>query len=883
MTNQELIDYFKYRCEKGFTQRGLDKLSSEQQKVYRDRLEYEVEVIIDFGFAGYFLIVEDILNFARENKIPAGPGRGSIGGSLVGYCLEITQVDPIQYNLIFERFLNPGRIGGGGGLCDIDLDFSREHREQIIEYIENKYGTDSVVRIGTFGTMRAKNAIKNVARALGHPYEVGEYLSKLLLPSKHGKPRPLSESIEKVPDLQDHYNKQGAYGEVLHWAEKFEGLVNSVGVHAAGIVISDTPVTSNIPVFIGRGGEITAQWEMNNLENLGYVKFDILGLDTLTRIYYCLKSIKDRHNIDLDIDNIDREDQTVYEALRQGNVLGIFQLETNPGMRDLVVQVRPTRLEDLSAIIASFRPGPLQSTGLNDYLAVRSGKKEPEYLVPELEPILRDTSGYLIYQEQALNIAKELAGYDLKNADLLRRAIGKKKQEEMAEHENKFKEGCEGNNLPADKVNILWEQIKAHADYSFNAAHSLEYSLIAYQTAWLKTYYPLEWMCAVMTCENDKDQMIRYIAECKRLGILISPPDINKSNREFTIDGDSIVFGLAPIKNIGEGPVTNILEEKELNGKYTNFLDFLKRVNLSKVNRLKVESLVKAGAFDSIAPNRKSLLVAAEKYWEYRKQLKSFESKLITYMNRKEKAKQRLNNIEAGVLSDKGRPLKPLKNPPYPEEPETPTIIHLEETDQEQLLEDEHTLLGYYITEHPLDSYEIDDRLMSVEQIRQLTDNGEVSLVVIVSSMIERITKKKQQKMASLVLEDKTGYIDAVAFPKTYERYKKYFEERKPLMIYGYLDVIQGEETNISKIKVGKVQELSKIVPRIEKKKDEIQDLRVKIDELEAILPYLKSEKNGSIRVRLVGIGESGVEVSFPRIFNMNKISLNKIKEQHNG
>jgi DNA polymerase-3 subunit alpha len=865
-----LKEYFKFQCKKGFSRRFPDFSSwpAEKQQQYRNRIEYEIEVILDFEFEGYFCIVQDILQWCRKNNIPIGCGRGSISGSLVAYCMEITEVDSIQYNLIFERFLNPGRRGeGAGGLCDIDMDFSREHRDQVLEYVANKYGQECVCRIGTFGLMRAKNAVRNVARVLGHPYSVGDELSKLLLPPIHGKPQSLKTSIDKVPELKEHYNKQGAYGEILRIAERFEGLVNSIGVHAAGLIIAPHNLGSYIPMFRGKDGEVTAQWEMNNLEAAGYVKFDFLGLDTLTRFHYALKLIKQRHNIDLDISTIDREDSKVFEEIRTGNTLGMFQLEQTTGIKDLTLQVRPEKLEDLSAILATYRPGPLSSPKLGDYLACRAGEKTPEYPFPELEPILRETSGFLIYQEDLIRMAVDLAGYDLATADDFRKACAKKLPEKMAKHESKFKSGCAKNNLPSDKVNEIWELVQAFAAYCFNKSHSIAYSLITYQTAYLKTHYPAEWMCAVMVCDADnKDQMIKYISECRRMGIEVLPPDINKSNSTFSIDEKGrIVFGLSPIRNLGHGPVESVLSERCARGNYSSLIDFLERVDLGKINKLKVESLIKSGCFDYADKNRNSLLALVERYWNYKTKLKAYENKLVTYHKRKEKYVQRLKDIESGKTK-----AKPLKDPVLPERPEIPSVLSAPPQSDDERLKEEHYLLGFYINEHPLDSFDLRGAIQ-IDRMKQLTDSGEVTLACVIAGKQEITTKKKKQKMAFLTLEDQTGQIESVAFAKTWSKYQELLESGDPLYIYGFLEVTQGETENLCKIRIGKVQKLSSVARRLSKKKKTIPNLLVKSDKIKEIAEWLKDQENGTIEVRPVIELYSGNHITLSKVVKIDK------------
>ena len=865
---QELIEYFKYQCKKGFNKRFPDFSSwpAEKQKQYRDRLEYETKIVLDMGFAGYFLIVWDMVKYCLDNDIPVGLSRGSAASSIICYCLYITYLDPIEWHLPFERFLNPSRVS----MPDIDQDISALHREQVVRYIESKYGVDCVLNIGTFGLMRAKNAIKNVARVLGHPYQVGDELSKLLLPPIHGKPQSLKTSIEKVPELKEHYNKQGAYGEILRIAERFEGLVNSVGVHAAGKIVAGQSLKNKIPAFLGKEGEPTAQWEMNSLEALGYVKFDILGLNTLSKIYLCIQEIESRYDIKINIHELNYKDKEVFKTFCSGNLESIFQFETSQGMKDLCVQVRPSELKDLAALVAIFRPGPLGSDGLSGYLEWRQHGVKPQYLIPELEPILSSTGGMLVFQEQAMKIATDLCGYTGPESDNLRKIIGKKLPEKMTIEEPKFKDGWVAQGHPREAVDILWSQLLDFASYSFNLSHAAAYGTTAYITAYFKTHYPAEWMLASMICDaNNNDQMIKYISECRRMGLEVSPPDINRSQNTFSIDEKGrIVFGLSPIRNLGEGPVSSIIDERVARGKYKDLTDFLARTDLSKINKLKVESLVKSGCFDYTGKNRNSLLSFVEKYWDYKSSLKPYESKLVTYHKRKEKYLQRLKDIKEGKTKAKS-----LKEPELPERPQIPKVPSLPVLDIEDRLREEHHLLGFYIDEHPLDSYDLRGQIQ-IDRMKQLTDSGEITFACMVAGKQEITTKTKKQKMAFLTLEDQTGQIEGVAFAKVWSKYQKLFESGEPLYVYGYLEITQGETDNLAKIRIGKVQKLSSVARKLPRKKSSLQNLLVKSDKLQDTINWLKCSKDGTIEVRPVIELLSGNKVILSKVFKVDKEKL---------
>ena len=867
-----LNDYFSFKCFKGLEAKQLD-----ENQDYIDRLNYEISVIHEMGYAGYFLIVQDFINWAKNNDIYVGPGRGSGAGSLACYCLNITNLDPLKLGLIFERFLNPARLS----MPDIDVDFEKRYRDRVINYITKKYGEDRVAHIGTFHLQRAKAAVRNVARTLGHPYSVGDELSRLLLEPIHGKPQNLETSIDKVKKLKQYSNTEGPQSETLRWARKLEDIISSVGVHASGIVISNESLYNTVPLFLGKSGEVTTQWEMKNIEQYGLIKFDFLGLDALNKIHRCVDLIKERHNQEIDINSIDLEDPEIYKNLRQGNATGVFQLEASSGMRDLLVQIRPTCLEDLIALVAIYRPGPLGSDYKKTYLKIRAGTAEPTYLIPELEPILKPTEGWIIYQEQVLEIVKQLAGYSMAEADLLRRAIGKKETETLNQQEKGFKKGWADNGYPPKKANKVWNDIVAFSDYAFNKSHAAAYAYITYQTAWLKTHYPREFMCAVMISESgNRDEMIKCLAECKRIGIQVLPPDINHSKNLFYVDAeDNIRFGLSPIKNLGETPVSAIMKERE-KSLFLGFKDFCQRVDLGVISKLKIESLVRAGCFDSFGENRASLLQTISNVWDYKKNHKSYEKKMETFHRKVAAYHQRLEDIANDIKSDKGKELKPLKEPLLPEEPPFPEIVDLEELKKQELHQAEYELLGFYVTSHPLDGFNpkiYAKNFLSIEVIKECTTKITTNLGAVISN-VKEITTKARKSMAFLVLEDLTGSIEAVCFPRHYNRYKELLTEGAPLVFHGKIEVTSTENEKISKFIVEKVDQLELLLDSSKN----TTHIECPLPHAESLIELLKRYKGNEGEVSVSFIAADGTRFNPLYCFKTNENIKEFIAEMNN-
>jgi len=1100
MTDLDL--YFRFKCEKGLEAKGLAS-----NPEYRKRLDYEIGVIIECGFPGYFLVVSDLLNWARTNQIPIGPGRGSSAGSLAVYCLEITQLDPIKYGLIFERFLSTSRVAPP----DIDLDICELRRNEVISYVEEKYGKEQVSHIGTVGTLKAKGAIRDIARTLGLSYDLGDKLAKMTLEPIEGKPQPLTTCYEKVVELKNlRWGEPSDAKTILEWAEKVEERPRHVGVHPSGILISDQPISQVAPLYLGKDGVVATQWDMRDVEEVGLVKFDFLGLRALTTIDRCLKLIKKNYGKDIDIRNVSVDDPKVYKLLQAGDTAGLFQIETSGGMKDLLIQIRPTCLEDLAMLLAIYRPGPLclsgdtkiltcidagasekthrnfayknikdiyenwqkkekgliknkiknifsfnsfekkleknkikkvfksgekpvykikiqtglsstnrkyvprkrcqrkteyikstlehrfltldgwkqlkelevgeyiaivhhscfgakrskkntyglknfqniafrnykyqcifcswdkgsldvnhdegnrktnndpsnlsflcpnhhrlftegkislqeikkekekfklpyndqimfvkyigleysgieetfdlevgdphhnfiagdfivhnSSNALQHYLQVRSGETTPSYLVPELEPILKRTDGFLIYQEQILEICKELAGFTLFEADLVRKAVGKKLLDKMIAQQEKFVKGCIKNGISERNAKAIFEDIKGFASYGFVKAHAISYSYITYLTAWLKTYYPLELICACLISDSDEsDKIIQYINHCQEKGIFCLGPSVNESETGFSVTPDkkAIRFGLSAVKNLGK-PVSEIIRERENRGPFTSILDFCNRMDLSKFNKKKLESLVLAGAFDSTGGwSRASLLGAIDNVLEYKEENKKYESKNETFLKRMAAFEVRQNEIalyDADPVSFKKRPPM-LKFPEEPIKPVLPSIPKIEELPTMELLRQEKELLGYYLSGHPLDEV-IEKSKITISMIKENAGTKQRVFFIAIPSSIEEITtKKKKQKMAYLVLEDKTGTIQGIIFPKQFSQYSNLIDLTTPAKYEGEVEITETDVGKSVKLMILSITELPSMKVMDQKPVNAVLDLSKAEDIIKELVP----------------------------------------------
>ena len=776
--NESLNEHFHNLCLKGFEKKirhiatTYDVFPDEFRQKYKDRLNYELKVIQETGFAGYFLIVSDFIAFAKGQDIPVGPGRGSAAGSLVAYCLDITNIDPIKYDLIFERFLNPERIS----MPDIDVDFCIEGREKVIQYVTERYGKDNVAQIITFGTMKSRAAVRDVGRALGFPYAEVDRIAKLI-------PAALDMSIEQAlkdePRLKELYDKEPPITELIDNAMVLEGLARHASTHAAGIVISNTPLVDHLPLYRGAKGETVTQYPMKSIEKIGLIKFDLLGLKTLTIIDNVIKMLKAR-DISLDINNIPLNDTKTYELLSSGNTSGIFQLESR-GMRDLLVKLKPSKFEDIIALIALYRPGPLMSGMMEEFIRRKNNPALIKYETGLLEEVLRDTYGVIVYQEQIMKIASRLANFSQSEADALRKAISKKVPEQLESYREQFTQGCAANTVKPDVAARIYDVILRFGQYGFNKSHSAAYALVAYQTAFLKTHHYLPFMAAILTNEvGDTDSLIRYIAECRDSGVTILPPDVNESDRPFTIVDDKIRFGLSGIKNVGDAALDSILNVRNESGPFTSFLHFCSLVESRKVNKKVVESLVKAGCFDTMGLKRAHLVSMVRDKWERLQRKNGGNGQQMDMFGSK-------SWVEAEEPGSAGDEL------PY-----------------EEILLGEKEALGFYFSQHPLASLSTEIKRITPHDsasIKELDTADDVSIVGIVNGYRE-ITTKRGDRMASIMLEDTKGIVEAIIFPDLLSKHLLDLKSERPLVISGTVEKTEDGATKVRAKQITMLQDI---------------------------------------------------------------------------
>ena len=755
---EDLETYLRRRTYEGFEERWSE-ISARYEEVppqlrdsYLERIKVELEIICPMGFAGYFLIVSDFINYAKNQKIPVGPGRGSAAGSLVAYCLKITDIDPLPYDLLFERFLNPERIS----MPDMDIDFCMNRRDEVIRYVREKYG--HVSQIITFGKMKAKAVIRDVGRVLDLAYGEVDKIAKLVPNTLN---ITLQEALQQEPRLQELEKQDPGVKRLLQIARSLEGLTRHASMHAAGVVIADRALTEFCPLYKGPDNEVITQFDMKGVEKIGLVKFDFLGLKTLTVLDVAVKILKRTRGIDLKLSEIDLADPKVYQSLCQGDGLGIFQLESS-GMRDLLVRLKPNCFEDIIALVALYRPGPLGSGMVDDFINRKHGKTEITYELPQLEPILKSTYGVIVYQEQVMQIASALASYSLGEADLLRRAMGKKKPEEMAKQRERFLEGAKANKVPPKKAEKIFDLMAKFAEYGFNKSHSAAYALVSYQTAYLKTHYTVEYMASLLTHEmQNTDKILVYINDCRERGISILPPDVNASYKFFSVEGPGeIRFGLAAVKGVGDTAIESVMEAREAGGKFQTLFDFCERVDLRRANKKVLESLIKCGAMDGMgerAPLMAALDIAMD--WGIR--------------HRDEK---RVGQTSMFAL--------------LPAHEAVPQLPNTAEWPEGEKLAFEKEALGFYITGHPLRRYKDQiQRLASFDtrKCAQAVDKSEVGLCGMVVAMKEILTKKGA-RMAFLTLEDLTGTIEVVVFSDLFAQSASLLKSDVPLFVKGNVD-----------------------------------------------------------------------------------------------
>jgi len=774
---QDSDTLFSQSVRQGFEQR-LRRLKQKnpliEEALYRRRLDYEISVIQEMGFSSYFLIVADFIRYAKENNIPVGPGRGSAAGSLVAYSLGITDLDPIAHGLIFERFLNPARKS----MPDIDVDFCIDGREDVYKYVVDKYGGgDYVAQIITFGKLKTRAVIRDVGRALDIPLAEVDAIAKMVPDILNIS---LDEALEREPRLVELTRQKTEIDELIKICRVLEGLPRHASTHAAGVVIADKPLVDYMPLYRGKKGEVVTQYDMKIVEKIGLVKFDFLGLRNLTVIANTLRLIADHGRTPPDLDNIELTDAATYRLLSAGDTTGVFQLESS-GMKDLLVRLKPETFDDVIALVALYRPGPMESGMIDDYVARKHGKKKVAYLLPQLEPILKETYGVIVYQEQVMKIANDLANYSMAEADDLRKAMGKKIVSIMAEHRQRFVNGAAENGIAAEQAAPIFSLMEKFGGYGFNKSHSAAYALIAYQTAYLKAHFPVEFMASLLTSEmHSTDGVVKYIAECRSHGISVLPPDINYSDKTFTVDGDKIRFGLVAVKNVGEAAIDAIVEVRGDQG-FSSLFDFCECVDLKKVNKRVIESLIKCGAFDSTGAKRSQMMAALEDALDYGQRVQ----------------KERLDP-QIGLFDGVVNP-RVINSPALPE---------IEEWSENQRLAFEKESIGFYISGHPLKRYEeLLDKFTNANaiSIKEIKNGGAVRIGGLIRGT-KIIKTKRGDLMAFVTIEDLHGAVEATVFSRVYAGVSDLLVEDSAVFIQGQ---VQKDEQSV-KILAEKVVPVNK-------------------------------------------------------------------------
>lgn len=753
------------------TLEGIKKRYGALRPDLKERMDYELGVINKMGFAEYFLIVSDFIHYAKRNDIPVGPGRGSAAGSLVSYALEITDLDPIRHNLLFERFLNPERVS----MPDVDIDFCVERRGEVIDYVTQKYGADKVCQIVTFGTLAARNAMKSVARVYDIPFAQSNQWAQLIPAEPKIK---IDDALKDGMELKKLYDTDPTVKKLVDMAKAIEGLKNNTGMHAAGVIISKMPLEDIVPVEPSKEGLIVTEYTMIEDEHIGLLKMDFLGLRNLTIIHNALKMVEKRTGEKVDINNIPLDDEATFELLQKGDTDGVFQLES-AGMKKLVKDLKPSVFEDLGALVALFRPGPLNSGMVDDFVQRKHGRQKIEYAHPDLEPILKDTYGTIVYQEQIMQIFQTLADYSLGQADNVRRMMGKKQLDKMAEQKGLFVQNTASHGMSQKDAEKLFEQIEQFAAYCFNRSHSAAYAFVAYQTAYLKAHYPVEYMSALLSSvSSDQEKTQLYIGECQKMGIKVLAPDVNKSNAKFTPDGDNIRFGLASIKNVGEGVIELIEKERETqDGEFKSLYDFCTRIDYKSYNTRTLESLIKSGAFSNIEKSRKQLIENLEP--------------LIASAKRQSEAKSLGQaSLFAGMTTSTGVDL------------DTYTLTGSdEEFDDKQVQAFEKEYLGFYVTSHPLSS--IIDKLPfltthNIAELKDMPNDKPVTICGLLTQVRQIPTKKDPTKFLKAgIIEDLTGKVEFVAFHKTLINYNSFIESEKKVILSGKVQKRDEDQYNI--------------------------------------------------------------------------------------
>ncbi len=813
-------EYFEDLCRQGFAKKIKKVAASyadfpdDLAKEYQDRLDYEIEVIKKTGFASYFLIVSDFIRYAKSSDIPVGPGRGSAAGSLVALCLDITNIDPIRWNLLFERFLNPERIS----MPDIDVDFCFEKRERVIDYVTQKYGKDNVAQIITFGTMKSKLAVRDVGRALGLPYGNVDAIAKLI-------PNTLNISIDQAmaeePRLREMYQKDETIRDLIDNALVLERLARHASTHAAGIVISNKPLMEYVPLYRGQKGETVTQYTMKTIEKIGLVKFDLLGLKTLTIIDNIIRNLRSQ-GIDLDIQSVPLDDPETYKLLCAGDTTGVFQLESR-GMRELLTRLKPSAFEDIIALIALYRPGPLGSGMVEEFIRRKNNPSLIKYETELLKEVLDETYGVIVYQEQIMRIASLLGNFTQGEADTLRKAISKKIPEQLEAYREKFLKGCETNGVKADVATKIYDVFIEFGEYGFNKSHSAAYAFVTYQTAYLKAHHYLPFMAAILTNEvNDTDSLIGYITECREGGATILPPDVNESAKHFTIVNDKIRYGLLGIKGVGEAALDSIISAREECGGFTSFMHFCSLIDSRKVNKKVVECLIKAGAFDGTGLKRSQLTALVQDKWDKLSKKNGANS-------------QQMDMFGSNDLA-----------------PKEEAIPDADELDYADILKGEKEALGFYFSQHPLSAFDGIIRQITpfdTASIKESESNSDVTVVGLVNGCKESTTKRGD-RMANIKLEDTKGIVEVIVFPDLYSKTQLIIKSDKPLVITGSLE---KNEEGPARIRAKSIVPMEDIQNELEK------TVRIRID-----CSVFKKEYLRKLRDIIAGIkGDSQISLEF--------------------
>lgn len=797
-----------------YTPEMTEEERQEIDKRYYARLEYELSVIIKMGFPGYFLIVSDFIRWSKGHGVPVGPGRGSGAGSIVAWSLKVTDLDPLKLDLLFERFLNPERIN----MPDFDVDFCQENRYKTIEYVQKKYGFDHVAQIITYGKLQSKAVIRDVARVLQMPYAQADRISKMIPPGVQGKNPTLQESLEQVAELEEMRQNDPQVNKLFDIAMKLEGLYRQSGVHAAGVVIGDRPLDLLVPLYKDPKSDMpVTQYDMKYVEETGLIKFDFLGLKTLTVIKRACDWVKAVHGVELDMDNINLDDRPTYELLQRGDTSAVFQFES-PGMKDVHKQIKPDRFEDLIAIVSLYRPGPMDN--IPSYIKRKHGDEEITYLHPQLEPILKETYGIMIYQEQVMNIARALGGYTMGGADKLRKVMGKKQRDEIPKQRKLFTEGAIKNGIDKAVAEAIFDQMEKFASYGFNKSHAAAYSLISYQTAYLKAHYPVEFMCAVMSLDiTNTDKLLIYKEECKKLGFEVLKPDINKSGADFSVENGNVRYALGAIKGVGAANMLAIEEERKAHGPYKDLSDFIHRTDIKQINRRQMEQLTKAGAFDCLDKNRGKIFANIE-----------------TIMQHISAASDLKTSSQASLFGTEElhTTVKLADKPDWPE---------LEK------LKLEAEAIGFYLSAHPLDSYARGMERLGVKTAVEVFHNIKVGdtirakLAGCVNSVQKRISKSGN-KYAFVEFSDATSNFEGLLFSEGLAKFENVLSAGLPVLVSMSID--KQEEEGRPRCMINNVDTLDKAIA------DVANGLEIELNDASA-LPGLKAilskDRNGKNKI----------------------------------